>query len=319
MADPRVSVIIAAFNANPFIGRAIGSVRAQTFGDWEIIVVDDASTDGTGSYVEALARTDERIRVIRLAGNQGPATARNAGIDAARGTWIAILDADDAWRPERLERMIAVAERTGSDLIADNQILFDEGAGKEIGIALTLQQEQTALDLEALLASEYEGTPLRFGLLKPLIRKSFLAERGLRYHDGLRYAEDFHFYAQLLASRAKALLLSDAFYVYTSPVGQLSGERSRSSRTKTMVETRLWIADDLLERYGATLSAREAGEIGAYKERARKRWLVEQITSHRRGRRYLELARLAAAHPGAVLGYVASSRRFKALTGRSAS
>ncbi len=116
--NPDVSFVIAAFKAADTITRAIDSALAQEDVSVEVIVVDDASPDYTAAVVEAIA--DPRIRLIRLPANRGPGGARNAGLDAARGEWIAILDADDTVRPGRLARMIARARRESANIAVDN-------------------------------------------------------------------------------------------------------------------------------------------------------------------------------------------------------
>ncbi len=96
-----ISVVIPAYNAAPYVARAIESVLAQTVRPTEVIVVDDASSDATAQVVE---RYGPPVRLLRRAANGGPAAARNTGIAAAQGEWIALLDADDAWLPRKLER-----------------------------------------------------------------------------------------------------------------------------------------------------------------------------------------------------------------------
>ncbi|MCK4529078.1 glycosyltransferase, partial [candidate division WOR-3 bacterium] len=101
---PKVSVIIPTYNRVHLIGRAIQSVLEQSYQDFEIIVVDDASTDNTGEVVRSLK--DERIRYIRHEKNKGAAAARNTGIKVARGEYIAFQDSDDEWLPEKLEKQM---------------------------------------------------------------------------------------------------------------------------------------------------------------------------------------------------------------------
>ncbi len=105
----RISVIIPVFNAAGFIRAALDSVCAQTVLPDEVLVIDDGSTDGTAGEVAAFGRTD-LVRYLHQA-NLGVSAARNAGLDAATGEWIAFLDADDVWLPPRLELALEVADR----------------------------------------------------------------------------------------------------------------------------------------------------------------------------------------------------------------
>lgn len=110
---PSVSVIIPTYNREQTLGRAIQSVLNQTFQDFEIIVVDDGSTDGTRAIVEGFC--DARIRYLRHEQNRGAATARNTGIRAARGAYLAFLDSDDEWLPEKLSEQIALLKDPSAD------------------------------------------------------------------------------------------------------------------------------------------------------------------------------------------------------------
>jgi len=108
---PLVSVVIPAFNRAGAIGACLRSVQVQTYQDWEVIVVDDGSIDGTLGVVAQLAREDSRIRFVRQERNRGAQAARNVGIRAARGEWIAFLDSDDQFLPYSLEARLEVAAR----------------------------------------------------------------------------------------------------------------------------------------------------------------------------------------------------------------
>lgn len=108
-----VSVIMPSYNCAPYIEASIRSVQAQTYREWELIVVDDCNTDGSYEKVQAMQRDDERIRVLRQERRQGAATARNRALREARGRWIAFLDSDDQWEPKKLERQISFMEAHG--------------------------------------------------------------------------------------------------------------------------------------------------------------------------------------------------------------
>jgi teichuronic acid biosynthesis glycosyltransferase TuaG len=114
---PAVSVITPAFNAVDFIAQTIDSVRAQTFEDWELVIVDDGSTDGTADLLAEHRNRDGRIRVLHQA-NRGPSSARNRAMRAARGAFFAFLDSDDTWDPEYLQRQLDVfREYPETDLV----------------------------------------------------------------------------------------------------------------------------------------------------------------------------------------------------------
>jgi teichuronic acid biosynthesis glycosyltransferase TuaG len=104
---PLVSVITPAYNASRFLPDCLESVRQQTAPEWEHLIVDDGSTDGTPAIVESAAAHDERLRLILLPRNAGAAEARNAALQSARGRYLAFLDADDIWLSQKLELQIA--------------------------------------------------------------------------------------------------------------------------------------------------------------------------------------------------------------------
>jgi glycosyltransferase involved in cell wall biosynthesis len=105
---PTVTVVMPAYDAAAFIGEAIESVLAQTFTDWQLVVVDDGSTDGTPEVV--LGYHDPRIRLLRIAHTGLPAVARNRGLAASESPYVAFLDADDVWQLQKLERQLALLD-----------------------------------------------------------------------------------------------------------------------------------------------------------------------------------------------------------------
>lgn len=106
-----VSIIMPSYNTGKYIGDSIRSVLAQTYKNWELIIVDDCSTDDSDAIVAAFA--DPRIRYLKNPVNSGAAVSRNWGLREAKGRWIAFLDSDDTWHPEKLEKQVRFMEQTG--------------------------------------------------------------------------------------------------------------------------------------------------------------------------------------------------------------
>jgi len=109
MKTPFVSVVIPVYNRSSYLLKAVESVLAQTWADFELLIIDDASTDDTLKTARAVASKDDRIIVIQNTGRHGPGGARNAGLKQARGEWVAFLDSDDVWLPHALEKFCAAA------------------------------------------------------------------------------------------------------------------------------------------------------------------------------------------------------------------
>lgn len=114
---PLVTVIMPVFNGARTLRQSVHSVLDQTCRDLELVVVDDASTDGTAGLVEELAEQDGRVRLVRRGRSGGPAAARNTGIAVGTGRYLAFCDADDLWLPEKLQRQLDLAEATGAALL----------------------------------------------------------------------------------------------------------------------------------------------------------------------------------------------------------
>ena len=102
----KISIITPAYNAERFIGEAIESVLAQTYTNWEMVITDDCSSDQTIKIIKSYQQTDERIKLIQLAENSGSAIARNTSMDQATGRFLAFLDSDDQWLPEKLAKQL---------------------------------------------------------------------------------------------------------------------------------------------------------------------------------------------------------------------
>lgn len=227
----RASIIIPAFNAEKTIARALGSARSQSEARLEIIVVDDASTDRTSAIVAGEAAVDHRVRLLRLPLNVGPAAARNQGIAIAKGNWIALLDADDSYHPERIEKLLDLADQVGADMVADNILLFDTSGHRPdtlmIPPALLFQpMELTTAEFIARNVGSPRTPRVSYGFLKPVLRADFLREKRLAYDERNRFAEDFMLYVRCLINGARWWLLPEAMYRYAIVPGSLTEQQS---------------------------------------------------------------------------------------------
>ena len=209
-ASPLVSVIVPMFDAESTIGRAIQSCLDQTMPNLEVIVVDDASTDAGRDIVRDVK--DPRVRLVPLMQNLGPAGARNRGLDESSGTWLTVLDADDAYLPTRVERLFESATSTGHplDVLVDRSSLVDEADGYSLDVRAMRPTPRTQRTLTAVDAVRRRVNG------KPFFSRLLLEASGARYPRGIRFGEDTAFLIQLLNARgARLIQLPDALYLYT--------------------------------------------------------------------------------------------------------
>ncbi|MBQ2893213.1 MAG: glycosyltransferase family 2 protein [Oscillospiraceae bacterium] len=176
-----MSVIVPVYKAEKYIESCVSSILAQTYGDFELILVDDGSPDRSGESCDALAATDTRIRVIHKE-NGGAATARNAGLDAAKGDFIAFIDGDDCVHPQYLEFLLALQQKTDADFAMCYYDFFTEEGEWFAGEP---QTEYALLDGTEMLANFAEHC--RKVSLISLCMKLFKKE----IFDGLRIPEGF--------------------------------------------------------------------------------------------------------------------------------
>lgn len=236
MTPKTVSVIIPAFNVATCIRTAIDSALTQTLAPAEILVVDDASTDETASIVSNMAKEHPSIRLIRMPSNRGAASARNAGLDQCSSEWIAILDSDDRYLPHRLEYLLSAAEEGQLDMAADNFYKYDVIADQIVGVAIPPLMLGTSLRLDRYefvrnCMTNMAGA-IDLGLLKPVLRRSFVEQWGLRYPEDIRHGEDFVFYLTALVHQARFAVFPEPHYIYTQRLGSLSGKHSGLTRTR---------------------------------------------------------------------------------------
>ncbi len=251
---PEISFVVAAHDAAPWIEAALASALAQTGVTVEVVVIDDGSRDDTAARVAALAQRDPRVHLLRRPVAGGPSAARNAGLAAARGDWIAILDADDLVAPERSQRLLALAEQSGCAMVADNVERFLDAEPEVAWPLLPLGDEPARVDLAGYLRrNRITGGDGNLGYLKPMVRRRFIEAYGLRYDERLRIGEDFNFGLRCLALGTDLAILPRSLYRYRMLAGSLSRGLSEGD-----VATMLAAHAEALERAPRSAAVRKA-------------------------------------------------------------
>lgn len=229
--DPSVSVLMANYNGARHIAAAVRSVLDQSLADLELIVIDDGSRDDSLAAVARAAGGDPRVRVIAQDSNGGPGAARNRGLEAACGRWIAVADSDDLMAPDRLERLVDVAAACWAEVVVDNLIIFDDACDEPWRPFLTgpAYAQGRWLTLADYIGSArmYSDRP-QLGYLKPLICRRTLERTGVRYREDLRIGEDYDLILRLLAEGARMRLEPRPLYRYRRHAGSVSHMMQRS-------------------------------------------------------------------------------------------
>ena len=224
---PTVSVVIAAYQAEKFIETAVRSVLEQTLVDIELLVVVDGATDDTHDIVKRLACGDRRVRVFHLAANRGKCYARNIGLTEARGDWIAILDADDWLVNDRLETLSAIANQHDAKIVADNQHFIKEGSLTPWRTLFRHGSGPTReLSVVDFVKGDIAGRLGTTGLLKPMVRRSLIDTKEIRYNEEMRTGEDFDFTMRCLAHEPRIVICNDPKYFYRIRRGSTSNNRT---------------------------------------------------------------------------------------------
>ena len=202
---PKISVIVAAYNAERYIGRCLDSILAQTMSDFEVIVVNDGSTDGTPAILDEYAAKDPRARVIHKP-NGGVASARQAGLDAAQGEYTIHADSDDWVEPEMLEEMYAAACANHSDMVFCD---FYEIHKDQIKYNSQRPESYDRLTIFGQTFNILSGS-----LCNKLIKRTCFLDYQISFEQGVNYEEDKLVCLKILSHDIVVTYLEKAFYHY---------------------------------------------------------------------------------------------------------
>lgn len=259
---PIVSVVMANCNGERHLADALRSVLAQSLTEIEVLFVDDASWDRSVTIAEAIAQLDPRLKILRLTANGGPAAARNLALAQARGIWIAIVDSDDVVHPDRLRRLVCAAEADGADIVADDQLIFDDDnvtpPRRLLSGTLTAAPSWVS-PAQYVRANRLFGRTAALGYLKPLMRTSLLTD--MRYSEDMRIAEDYDLVLRLLVRGARFRLLPELLYFYRRHAASISHRLSPAALLAMVAADarfRLWAGERAIVPLRVELDARLA-------------------------------------------------------------
>ena len=213
MTEPRVSIVIPTYNRGYLIRAAIDSVLDQTYSNFEILVIDDGSTDNTREIINSIE--DTRINYIYIDHSGRPAVPRNVGIEKSRGQFVAFLDSDDVWVPEKLEIQLAVIDHNhGVNICYGNAKLFDENGYR--GIELKSPFKRDGLIANSLLLRNCVP------MVTAIVCKGFLDKYKLRFNEQLTAIEDYDLWLRAAVVGARFKFIRKVLGHYRLHASQLS-------------------------------------------------------------------------------------------------
>ncbi|MFM1768778.1 MAG: putative glycosyltransferase EpsE [Verrucomicrobiota bacterium] len=214
---PTVSIVLPVRNGAGTLEAAIASLRAQTLPDWELLVVDDGSTDATPALLARWTQTDSRLRILSPP-KGGLVDALNTGLAAARGRFIARMDADDLAHPERLSAQVDLLEAHPELGLAGTQVAFGGDASTAAGYALHVEWLNTLLDPEAIALNRFVESPLAHPSV--MFRADLPARHGA-YREG-PFPEDYELWLRWLEAGVRMAKVPRVLLTWNDPRGRLS-------------------------------------------------------------------------------------------------
>ena len=218
---PLVSVIMPAYNAEKYIAEAISSVLSQSYTNWQLLILDDCSTDHTAEIAEYFEKADTRIRVLRNPRNMGVAKTRNRGIDMAKGEWVALLDSDDRWHDDKLEKQLVVADSSDADIIYCSYALTDESGEHLADYIVPETTDYNAMLKECVI-----------GCSTVLLHNSLLT---CHHFSHSFYQEDYVLWLELMKSGYKAMASREVLVDYRLVKGSRSRNKLISAKNRWII------------------------------------------------------------------------------------
>ena len=217
----KLSIIVPVYKVEPYLRKCVDSILAQTFTDFELILVDDGSPDGCPAICDEYAQKDSRVKVIHKE-NGGLSDARNAGLDIAQGEYIGFVDSDDWIHPEMYRRLLNTAERTESDIVACQYSEVPMGESDE-NWELYGSEEYQQYERETFISGLYPNlySEMKLNVWNKIYRRTIFHK--LRFPRGRRF-EDYYLQLPILCNAQRLAIISDVLYAYYRHPGSIMSE-----------------------------------------------------------------------------------------------
>ena len=247
MANPKVSFIVPVYNTQEFLPRCLDSLLGQTCPDIEIIVVNDGSPDGSAAIIDEYARMNSRVRVVEKS-NGGLSSARNAGMDVARGDIIDFVDSDDYVEPNLAEFLVGTFAEEHPEIVVFGAVCEPaELASKRI---------KQLLSPEACVFESFDPVLLFSANAQPYVwraaySRELIERESLRFAENVRFAEDVVFQFESYPLSARAVLAPDKLYHYVMQDKSLTHTFNVGAKRRDKAEAHILMLHEILERWSA--------------------------------------------------------------------
>ena len=249
---PKVSVIVPVYNAERYLSHCIDSILAQTFTDFELLLIDDGSKDNSGKICDEYAAKDSRVRVL-YKDNGGVSTARNLGLENASGDWVIFIDSDDWISESMIHDMYEKAESEKADLVyCDLKILFND----HIEVLHIAKYDSNKVNMLNNFIKSTFGT-----VVGMLAKRSLYESNDVRFPKGVKFCEDFYVAVRLMLYSKKICYIPTTYYCYNrqneaSASYSFSQEHSDSVQWVFMDTIDLFLKESVYNEYAEALSWR---------------------------------------------------------------
>lgn len=217
--NPKISVIIPTYNSEEYIEFAIKSVFSQTLGNFELIIVDDCSTDNTLKLIRQFK--DSRMKIILHQSNKGICEARNTGLKESEGEWIALLDADDGWHEEYLERLYLLTKKYPNSFFGSDFMVCFSGANNEfVPYRSYLKMHEYDIRNKIIILTSLGAVKL--GLHLPMFPRDIVVKNNIMFPSEYRGYEGLYFILYLIRYGLKYVIINEPLYYYRLTPGSLS-------------------------------------------------------------------------------------------------